>query len=556
MVVVDDDSKVRLLLERAFRAPEFETHAFATGAAALRSVAEIRPDCVVSDILMPDMDGENLLRAVRAVPGLERVPFIAVSAVRSEARIRAVLAAGADAFLLKPFPLRDLIEKVRGLVERPATARSGTEMTGDYTSPTRPVVAVPHTTSTAAIRRRGPVTRFEPLRDEPVGSPGTMPPGPSRARPAVPPAPVATPPGAPSVAPPVEPPPVAAAPVTARPAAPSPAAPSPAAPSPAAAPPPVEPPPVAAAPVTARPAAPSLAARPPTATPPVAAAPATSRPAAQPPAERSAAAPGPAAPTSVRVAPVRIVLPTQYPRAPASAPPAERAESHRVELGPPDTGLGFGRFTRVEVRGRSFIVLTEAVAQPRFTVTTIITEKGVPLRKIESALPHPLAREEDRDTVRRQLDLQHDDTLRRLDDLVLDTAPRRVVWSDQSRSVEAGVLAWAMSAVAQLAETEAGTDETVQQLRLTRESALVEEDSLRAFQVTPFGRVVVDPAHAGRLPRRAVRAVAGWCCAFASAALQAEADEIIEPVRQATRRYSLELERMGFYDRLQRRAKA
>ncbi len=40
---------------------------------------------------MPDMDGENLLRAVRAVPGLERVPFIAVSAVRSEARIRAVL---------------------------------------------------------------------------------------------------------------------------------------------------------------------------------------------------------------------------------------------------------------------------------------------------------------------------------------------------------------------------------------------------------------------------------------------------------------------------------
>ena len=158
MVVVDDDSKVRVLLERAFRAPEFETHAFPTGAAALRRVAEIRPDCVVSDILMPDMDGENLLRAVRAVPGLERVPFIAVSAVRSEARIRAVLAAGADAFLLKPFPLRDLIDKVRALVERPATARSAPEKTGDYTSPTRPVVAVPHTTSTAAIRRRPPPT--------------------------------------------------------------------------------------------------------------------------------------------------------------------------------------------------------------------------------------------------------------------------------------------------------------------------------------------------------------------------------------------------------------
>ena len=188
MVVVDDDSKVRLLLERAFRAPEFETHAFPTGAAALRRVAEIRPDCVVSDILMPDMDGENLLRAVRAVPGLERVPFIAVSAVRSEARIRTVLEAGADAFLLKPFPLRDLIEKVRSLVERPATARSGGERTSDYTSPTRPVVAVAHTTSTAAIRRRPAAARFAPprtRRSSPPAAPpavGHVPPAPSARR--------------------------------------------------------------------------------------------------------------------------------------------------------------------------------------------------------------------------------------------------------------------------------------------------------------------------------------------------------------------------------------
>ena len=433
MVVVDDDSKVRLLLERAFRAPEFETHAFSTGAIALKRIAEIRPDCVVSDILMPDMDGESLLRAVRAVPGLERVPFIAVSAVRSEARIRAVLAAGADAFLLKPFPLRDLIQKVRALVERPATARSAPEKTAEYTSPTRPLMAVAHTMSTAVIRPR------------PTGVGGAPLPEPSTT-----------------------------------------------------------------APVSA-----------------------------------------PAGPTSGRVAPARVVVPA----APSATRPGGERDVRRVEIGPTHPGLGFGRFTRVESRGRSFVVLTEAAAQPKFTVTTIITEKGVPLRKIESALPHPLAREEDRDTVRHQLDLQHDDTLRRLDDLVLDTAPRRVVWSDQSRSIEAGILAWAMSVVAQLAETEAGTDETARQLRLTRESALVEEDALRVFQVTPFARVVVDPQHAGRVPRRAVRAVAGWCRAFSAAALQAEPDQIVEPVRHATRRYALELERMGFYDRL-RRAKA
>ena len=64
-------------------------------------------------------------------------------------------------------------------------------------------------------------------------------------------------------------------------------------------------------------------------------------------------------------------------------------------------------------------------------------------------------------------------------------AARGVVGPEPQRG--GGVLAWAMSAVAQLAETEAGTDETARQLRLTRESALVEEDALRAFQVTPFG---------------------------------------------------------------------
>jgi CheY-like chemotaxis protein len=411
------------------------------------------------------MDAQGFLRALHAAPGLERVPFIAVASVRSDARVQALLDAGASGFLLKPFPLRQLIDKVRALLAPASTLPHG-EKAGDLT-PTRPLTAAAHTTSTAAVRKA--------LAHEP--SP--------------PPAPAATPAGA-QATPPVEPP-------------------------------------------RARPAPPAPRDEQTTTSPPLA------RP------DAAAPAPPPAR-TSVRISPVRIVVraPDQVTKAPAGAWP----EVLRVELGPSETTFGFGRFTRVESRGRSFVVLTEAVPQPKFTVTTVITEKGVPLRKIESAAPHPLAREEDRAVVRRQLDLQHDDTLRRLDDLVLDTAPRHVVWSDQSRSVEAGVLAWAMSAVAQLAETQAGTDETTRQLRRTREAALAGEDALRAFQVTAFARVVVLPDHAARVPRRAVRAVAGWCRAFATAALEAQPEEIVQPIRQATRRYSLELERMGFYDRL------
>jgi hypothetical protein len=140
------------------------------------------------------------------------------------------------------------------------------------------------------------------------------------------------------------------------------------------------------------------------------------------------------------------------------------------------------------------------------------------LRKIETACP-TLSREEDRETVRHQLDLQHDDVLRRLDYFVLDQASRRVVWTDQSRSVDAVLLAWTMSAVAQLAEAEAGTEETCRLLRLTLERAATEEDSLRLFHVTPLGRVVVPRTAGGAAPRGARRAA--WCFAFAEAALQA-----------------------------------
>jgi hypothetical protein len=158
--------------------------------------------------------------------------------------------------------------------------------------------------------------------------------------------------------------------------------------------------------------------------------------------------------------------------------------------------------------------------------------------------------------VRRQLDLQHDEVLRRIDDLVLDGARRRVLWSDQSRSVDATLLAWVMSAVAQLAEAEVGTEETGRQLYLTFERALVAEDALRAFQITSGARVTADTSLGGQLPRRAVRAVAGWCYDFASSTLLVDGDQVAEPVRQATRRHADELERMGFYDRVRRRSKA
>jgi CheY-like chemotaxis protein len=401
--------------------------------AALTSLTQIKPDCVVSDILMPDMDGESLLRALRAVPGLESVPFIALSAVRSEARIRAVIGAGADAFLLKPFPLRELTEKVRSLVERPQAARAVRAPLGEDMQPTRPVMRASHTMSTTSLRHRGLVPQAPPVETA-----------------------IPEPPDEPAHPPIPEPEPISEAePIAASVSA----APAPPAPAPA-----VEPPPQVS------PEAPVVRMAGPVRVVPA------SKPASEPAtagdARNASAAAG---------APAR-----RRPRRSRGAP--HRAEpAGRAGLRP----LHPRRGPRPLVRDHD-----GGVQKPKFIVTTVITEKGVPLRKIETALPHPLAREEDVETVRRQLDLQHDEIVKRLDDYVLDGARRRVVWSDQSRTIDAALLAWTLSAVAQLAEAEVGTEETARALYLTRERALVADDSIRAFQITSGARVVVDPARA------------------------------------------------------------
>jgi CheY-like chemotaxis protein len=417
MVVVDDDPRVRQLMERAFKAPEFETHAFPTGRAALERVAEIRPDCVVSDLLMPDMDGERFLRAMRTTPGLEHVPFIFVSAVRSEARIRAVLEAGAAAFMVKPFPLRDLIEKVRALVQDAHEAGARPELR----AVARPAAA-----------------------EEAMAAPVAL--------------------GGNELAPTV---------------------------------------------------------------PLAAVSPAALAGGALPRPDQSSA---------------RLTRPDQ------SSPGLRR-----IDLEAPQTDGGFGRYTRVDLRGRSLVVLTEAVLQPKFVVTTVITEKSQALRKLDSALAHPLAREEDRDVIRLQVDAQHEGVLERIEELVLDGVKRRVLWSDQSRSVDPDLLAWAVSALAQLVETEVGTEETTRLLLATHERASMIESVLRVFHVTPTGRVLVDPNRREKLPRRTVTAVAGWCVALAMEGLQVDAEAAFEPIRHATHRRGAELERLGFYGRLRRR---
>jgi len=91
----------------------FEVEAVEDGEAALRAARARRPDVILSDVMMPRLDGFGLLREVRADAVLRSVPFILLSARAGEEASVEGLEAGADDYLVKPFGGRELLARVR-----------------------------------------------------------------------------------------------------------------------------------------------------------------------------------------------------------------------------------------------------------------------------------------------------------------------------------------------------------------------------------------------------------------------------------------------------------
>ena len=134
VVVVDDEPDIRRLLEAALRLPEFEVAAFGDPRDALAKLPEIEPDLIVCDVMMPGMDGPTFFQAVKRSPLLKGVPFIFLSVVDATERVVALLDAGADDFVSKPFTIERLVAKIRATLrladrisdlERQADALSG-----------------------------------------------------------------------------------------------------------------------------------------------------------------------------------------------------------------------------------------------------------------------------------------------------------------------------------------------------------------------------------------------------------------------------------------------
>jgi signal transduction histidine kinase len=112
VLLADDNADMRDYIRRVLSS-EFEVEAVADGQAALESALAHPPDLVLSDVMMPRLDGVGLLRALRAAPHTKDLPILLLSARAGEEATLEGLASGADDYLVKPFSARELLARVR-----------------------------------------------------------------------------------------------------------------------------------------------------------------------------------------------------------------------------------------------------------------------------------------------------------------------------------------------------------------------------------------------------------------------------------------------------------
>jgi signal transduction histidine kinase len=111
VLLVDDNADMRDYLKRLL-SQRAQVETAANGAIALNLIQQQLPDLVLSDVMMPEMDGFQLLEALRADPATKSIPIILLSARAGEEATIEGLEAGADDYLIKPFSARELVARV------------------------------------------------------------------------------------------------------------------------------------------------------------------------------------------------------------------------------------------------------------------------------------------------------------------------------------------------------------------------------------------------------------------------------------------------------------
>ena len=128
MLVVEDEGTVREVVCAYLHRAGLPTHEAADGLVAVRAFPDVRPAVVVLDVMVPGIDGFEVLRRIRAID--PDVPVLMLTARSAEQDRIAGLELGADDYVTKPFSARELVLRVQGLLRRAAGSSPGGAPTG------------------------------------------------------------------------------------------------------------------------------------------------------------------------------------------------------------------------------------------------------------------------------------------------------------------------------------------------------------------------------------------------------------------------------------------
>jgi two-component system, OmpR family, KDP operon response regulator KdpE len=128
ILVVDDDRQLLRALRITLAARRYDVTIAADGASGLAAASRTRPDLVILDLGLPDMDGVTVVEGIR---GWSSVPIIVLSARHSEAAKVDALDAGADDYVTKPFGMDEVLARIRAALRRAAPAPEAPVITTD-----------------------------------------------------------------------------------------------------------------------------------------------------------------------------------------------------------------------------------------------------------------------------------------------------------------------------------------------------------------------------------------------------------------------------------------
>jgi DNA-binding NarL/FixJ family response regulator len=118
ILVIEDEPEMRRNLTTILRLENFDPLPAENGLVGVELAKRMKPDLILCDVMMPELDGYGVLAALRAEPATVTIPFIFLTAKGEKPDIRSGMNLGADDYLTKPVAKRDLLSAIRSRLER------------------------------------------------------------------------------------------------------------------------------------------------------------------------------------------------------------------------------------------------------------------------------------------------------------------------------------------------------------------------------------------------------------------------------------------------------